>query len=255
MSDTGDRKERERALDTNHSFIVQAPAGSGKTELLIQRYLKLLSCVEYPEQVLSMTFTRKAAADMKKRILKALNSVNKPEPDNEPSKHELQTQEYARNVLEKDKKLKWKILENPNRLKILTIDSFCATIIKQMPIRSWVGGPVEIAENPNELYHETAKRLLAKAEADDKVGERVRIILKHLDNSKSALMEGVFQLLQKRDQWMIPFFDPFSIKNDSQESLEKVFVNLIEAVLLELHNLIPNNLELLPSIIGQPPSH
>ena len=58
-------------------------------------------------------------------------------------------------------------------------------------------------------------------------------------------MEGVFQLLQKRDQWMIPFFDPFSIKNDSQESLEKVFVNLIEAVLLELKNLIPNNLELL----------
>ena len=173
MSDTGDRKERERALDTNHSFIVQAPAGSGKTELLIQRYLKLLSCVEYPEQVLSMTFTRKAAADMKKRILEALNSVNELEPDNEPlSEHELRTQEYARNVLEKDKKLKWKILENSNRLKILTIDSFCATIIKQMPIRSWVGGHIEITENPNELYQETAKRLLAKAEADDKVGER-----------------------------------------------------------------------------------
>ena len=97
----------------------------------------------------------------------------------------------------KDKKCEWKILENPNRLKILTIDSFCATIIKQMPIRSWVGGPVEIAENPNELYHETAKRLLAKAEADNKVGERVRVILKHLDNSNPPSWKEFFSSYKK----------------------------------------------------------
>ncbi|WP_433983300.1 UvrD-helicase domain-containing protein [Tunturiibacter empetritectus] len=80
-----DWQERERALDIRRSWIVEAPAGSGKTGLLIQRYLKLLAdeSVEDPSQVLAITFTVKATAEMRERVIDQLESASRSEPTEE----------------------------------------------------------------------------------------------------------------------------------------------------------------------------
>ena len=87
MTDTAepsivDAGTRTRVLDPTQSFIVQAPAGSGKTELLMQRYLNLLAQedIAEPEAVLAITFTKKAATEMRNRVLQALEEVGESEP-------------------------------------------------------------------------------------------------------------------------------------------------------------------------------
>src|SRR4030095_2582979 len=95
-----DSATRERALDATCSFLVQAPAGSGKTELLIQRFLALLSRVERPEQIVAMTFTRKAAGEMRERVVGALGDALAGTPVESP--HEARTRALAAAALAAD---------------------------------------------------------------------------------------------------------------------------------------------------------
>src|SRR5262245_30277215 len=106
---TSDAAARAAALDPTRSFIVQAPAGSGKTELLTQRYLRLLAGVDAPERILAVTFTRKAAAEMRSRVLQALSEAGGPPP---PSPHKRTTWDLARAVRSADERHGWRLAQH-----------------------------------------------------------------------------------------------------------------------------------------------
>ena len=77
---TPDDQARRDALRLDHSVVLRAPAGSGKTGLLIQRMLSALAVVDQPENVLAITFTRKAAAEIQHRLIEALKLARKDTP-------------------------------------------------------------------------------------------------------------------------------------------------------------------------------
>ena len=123
-----DSIQRAKALDSTKSFIVQAPAGSGKTEILTQRFLSLLACTQKPEEVLALTFTRKAACEMRSRIIDALIMTK----ESIESSHQQKTFDLAKKVITRNNALNWNLLSNPSRLRILTIDALAANLLKQL---------------------------------------------------------------------------------------------------------------------------
>ncbi len=194
-----DSEQRRRALDPLRSFCVSAPAGSGKTELLIQRYLGLLARVQEPEQVLAITFTRKAAAEMRQRVVEALLAARDDRPCE--SEHEQTTRELAQRALAADQAGGWQLTRDINRVNVKTIDSFCGGLVRQMPVLSEFGGQAAILDNAEQLYREAVSRLLADLGRDTPAGEDLRALLLHFDNNWQRLEELFIEMLQRREQW------------------------------------------------------
>ncbi len=77
LSAPPDQDQRIAALDLRRSILVQAPAGSGKTDLITRRFLRLLADVDDPSQIVAITFTKAAAAEMRHRILAELERASR----------------------------------------------------------------------------------------------------------------------------------------------------------------------------------
>ena len=157
-----DQAARDAALDPRRSFSVQAPAGSGKTDLLVKRYLRLLPLVKQPEEILAITFTIKAAAEMRKRVLDSVPNAAEVGP----------------------------------RLRVQTIDAFCGSLVRRMPVLSTFGAQPDIVEDASEHYAHAAYLVLRDPSPP---AER---LLQHLDNNVEQCAELIASMLARRDQWL-----------------------------------------------------
>lgn len=231
-----DAAERLAALDPRRSFIVQAPAGSGKTGLLIQRFLRLLAIVERPEEILAITFTRKAAAEMRRRVLEALAGAANPSPPE--GENERATWELARAALERDRARDWQLARNAARLRVQTIDALCTSLARQMPVLSRLGAAPAIVEDSADLFREAAERTLALVEKDEPVSPLARLVLRHLDGDWSAVRSLVEAMLRRRDQWMRRI-EGFSADAGVREALEQSFRRERARVMQRAADLMP----------------
>lgn len=195
-----DQPSRDAALAPDRSFIVQAPAGSGKTELLIQRFLRLLGIVKRPEEVIAITFTRKAAGEMRHRILESLRLGGMDEAPAEV--HLRRTWALARDALARDRELGWGLVDNPRRLRIETIDALNAWLARQLPMSSRLGSAPVIADDPEPVYRRTAREILLAAGGDEAHAPHAAALLAHLGGRFSQAEALLIALLKGRDHWL-----------------------------------------------------
>ncbi|MDP6609185.1 MAG: UvrD-helicase domain-containing protein [Vicinamibacterales bacterium] len=171
-------KARRLAVDPSRNIVLEASAGTGKTTVLVERYLNLLRVGVDPANILAMTFTRKAAVEMRERILGALRRA-------------AGQSEEARRL--------WRALRDRlGDVAITTIDAFCLSLLREFPLEADLDPGFGVADETE------APRLMAQAldRAERTIGvlaardENVRLLLTLV--SASNLRRGLERLLQRR---------------------------------------------------------
>ncbi|MBT9329929.1 UvrD-helicase domain-containing protein [Paracidobacterium acidisoli] len=235
-----DQDQRDTALDIAKSVIVQAPAGSGKTDLLTRRFLRLLAVVNEPEEILAITFTRAATAEMRSRILSDLETAaglrsGRPE--------DAERIDLARAALDHACRRGWRILEQPHRLIIETIDSLCLRIAHDQPLLARLGGHLQPTEDSGPLYALAARRTLGRLGGDNAaLSEAVAHLLRLRDNNLADCERLLADMLAQRDQWQHAFPLAGEIDWDFVRShLELPFRREVNRVLSRAHELLTSD--------------
>src|SRR5829696_8139224 len=114
--DARDRAARQRAVDPRFNVALEASAGTGKTRVLVDRYLNLLKAGVDPGHILAVTFTRKAATEMRERILGSLRLAAE-RGGIAPSR--------------------WRELrDRTGDIAVSTIDAFCLSLLREFPLEA-----------------------------------------------------------------------------------------------------------------------
>src|SRR5690242_19066037 len=236
-----DAAQREQALDIRRSVIVHAPAGSGKTDLLTRRFLRLLAVVDEPEEIVAITFTRAATAEMRSRILSDLELAA---GHRRATEHEDAARiALARAALAQSERRGWDILNQPQRLAIETIDSLCLRIAYERPLFAGLGGRLQPTEQAEPLHALAAHRTLERlGGADAELNAALAHFLDLRDNHLGNCEELLAGMLATRDQWqhILPLSRAMTDEewDVARQRLEEPFRRETRRVLDEAHRVL-----------------
>ena len=198
-----DASARATVLDIHSSCIVEAPAGSGKTGLLVQRFLKLLADenVQQPEEILAITFTRKATAEMLERVLEQLQAAKAGTALSEDTAFARETRSLAEAALARSNSLGWNLLAQPQRLNIRSILSVCMELANSRPVLT-NSGPLKPVDVPYPLYRMAARNTLMQLGGKDRALHiALQDLLLHRDGSIGDCEQLIAGMLHTREQW------------------------------------------------------
>lgn len=237
---SADREARCHALQPHMSFIVDAPAGAGKTELLTQRFLVLLARVAEPEEVVALTFTRKAAAEMRDRVMGNLRRATAPLAADAPE-HTQTTYRLAQAVLGQNTRCGWQLLEQPGRLRIMTLDALSMNLARQMPLLSRFGSQPALSTECQPLYEYAAQETLSLLDNSDNPsdGETVARVLAYFDNDTNRLQKMLVAMLERRDQWQKYAFNQANtgLQQEITRVLRGLVTNELKGIATQLHRI------------------
>lgn len=234
-----DLAARQQALNPEQSFIVQAPAGSGKTGLLVYRYLTLLARVDTPQNVLAITFTRKARAEMRDRIIELMMSAQQGQQSQDA--FEQQGIELAQQVLQRDKHAGWRLLDAPHQMQILTIDAFSARLAASMPWLSRLGDRPNTTDSAEAHYAYAVDQVLDELlNPSGELSSSLQTVMHELDFNYDKARRLFSSMLAKRDQWLRHL-----VQQDIQSlrvDLEAAWQNLIDESISGLRTMLADGM-------------
>ena len=178
MSETSDALARVHAVDPARNVVLEASAGTGKTRVLVERYVNLLRAGVEPDHILAITFTRKAAAEMRERIIDRLR-------------------EAAR--LSQFDAGRWRELkERLGEIAIATIDAFCLSLLREFPLESDVDPGFDLADDTEvpRLIEESLDRALRICRGVARADDDVALVFAQLGERR--LRTGLSALLDRR---------------------------------------------------------
>ena len=173
-----DRAARERSVDPRYNVALEASAGTGKTRVLVDRYVNLLRAGVDPANILAITFTRKAAAEMRERILATLR--NAAERGEIPA-------------------IRWRELrDRTGDINISTIDAFCLSLLREFPLEADLDPGFSMADDMEvpRLIEESLDRALRICRAVARDDEAVALVFAQLSERRARA--GLAALLNRR---------------------------------------------------------
>src|SRR6187455_2424715 len=173
-----DREGRLRAVDPRYNVALEASAGTGKTRVLVERYINLLRAGVDPSNILAMTFTRKAAAEMRERIVATLRDA------------------AARGEIAP---ARWRELrDRTDDIAISTIDAFCLSLLREFPLEADLDPGFDIADETEvpRLIDESLDRALRTCRSLAREDEHVALVFAQLGDRRAR--RGLAALLNRR---------------------------------------------------------
>jgi ATP-dependent helicase/nuclease subunit A len=190
------------ALDPQRSVAVTASAGSGKTWLLVSRILRLLLEGQPASGILALTFTRKAAAEMRERVNERLRELAYLNDFQAAAELERLGLPASPQYLARARSLYEGLLFDPYPLRAMTLHAFCQDLLARFALEAGVPPGFALVENEHGLQRRAWRRLLAELhqQAQSPAAQALRALIA-MGHGERALEKLVFEFLDRRADW------------------------------------------------------